>query len=361
MCMMDNNRSSCHISHDLDMYMFPIIYITVIVISIPTNCISLYISYQQIKKKNELGVYLFNLSLSDLLYTTTLPFWVDFSLNHNHWRFADWACKLSAFFMHTNLYSSAGFLTCISIDRYLAVVFPLKFYQLRTRTTAVLVSLLVWTLQGASNVVILLKRETFIVISHKAGNNSNEVNDTVCYDNFPMEEWKSYFSIVNVCSGHFLPLIIMVFCYLKIYAAVKTNQATDEGDKIKIKQLLFAIVVSFVISFTPYHIVLLIRSLKEPNNCTFANKMFYPYKITLALSSVNCMADPFLYCFVSEAGRADLRTLLNCFTNKFESSSKNGSVTKNEYMMGTISRNNVQENECPSPINKPEIDMKPAH
>ncbi|CAJ0967087.1 unnamed protein product [Ranitomeya imitator] len=292
---------SCTPDHNLDQYLFPITYIVVFIMSVPANIISMYISYQQVMKKNELGIYLFNLSCADLFYALTFPLWIDFSLNHNSWQFSEWLCSWSAYSQHTNLYCSAGFLTCISVDRYLAVVYPLYFQHLRTRRIAICISLGVWTMQSASNVIILVKNETY-----------NNSEDNLCYDTFPIVPWQSHFSIFNVVIGHFLPLLIMIFCYYRIYVAVQKNQATVDTDKQKIKQLLLTIVVMFIVSFTPYHVVLFIRSIWEPDNCDFAKAIFIPYKVTIALSSINCLADPLLYCFMSEAGRADARTIMQC-------------------------------------------------
>lgn len=50
------------------------------------------------------------------------------SWNNDHWAFSPALCKGSAFFMYMNFYSSTAFLACIAIDRYLAVVYPLKFF-----------------------------------------------------------------------------------------------------------------------------------------------------------------------------------------------------------------------------------------
>ncbi|KAM3918949.1 psychosine receptor [Leptodactylus fuscus] len=307
-----NNSSDCYLKHDLDQYLFPTTYILVFVLSVPANCISLYVSYQQVIKENELGIYLFNLSLSDLFYALTFPLWIDFSLQHDNWRFSAWLCSLSAYSLHTNLYCSAGFLICISMDRYLAVVYPLKFQHLRTRKMAICISLGVWTVQSASNVIILVKDETF-------NNTYNNTRDLFCYDIFPMEKWKAYFSLLNVSVGHILPLLIMIFCYYRIFVAVQENQATIDKDKQKIKQLLLIIVIMFTLCFTPYHVVLLIRSIWEPGNCDFAKTIFVPYKLTLALSSINCLADPLLYCFMSEAGRADARNIIQCCQIKTQS------------------------------------------
>ncbi|XP_053545399.1 psychosine receptor [Bombina bombina] len=319
MIMVNNNSSNCTIIHDIDVYIFPPVYITVIVISLLSNSTSLYVSCVQIKKKNELGIYLFHLSFADLLYTLMLPFWVDFTLNHNHWRFSTVICKINAFFMHINIYSSAGFLTCISLDRYLAVVHPLKFRHLRTRKMAMFVSLAVWIIQSTLNAVILVNEET----------SRDKDSHLLCFDVFPMTKWQSNFNIMIVCLGHLIPLIIMVICYHKIYSAVKKNQATGDSDKKKIRQLILVILVFFLITLTPYNIVLLIRSIWEPSNCKFAQLMYVPYKVTLALSSINCIADPFLYCFVSEAGRADMMTLLNCCVNQVKANP--------EYKLATVS------------------------
>ncbi|KAM4662501.1 psychosine receptor-like [Discoglossus pictus] len=256
-----------------------------------------------------------------------LPLWVHFSVHHNNWAFHKGVCSLNAFLMHINIYSSAGFLTCISVDRYLAVVHPLKFPHLRTRKIAVIVSLCVWLIQSALNVVILHYEET----------GCDGESHLICYDIFPMEKWKANFNIIIVCIGHLLPLIIMVLCYYKIYGAVKKNQATASNDKKKIKQLILVIVVSFLLTLTPYNMILLIRSIGEPCNCEFAKRMYVPYKVSLAISSINCIADPLLYCFVSEAGRADLMTIVQCCVPQSPNS------TKEEYIMTTISVRDSQE------------------
>ncbi|XP_069494040.1 psychosine receptor [Ambystoma mexicanum] len=302
MWTMAANETNCTIDHDLDQRLFPVVYITVIMIGVPANLASLFVSCLQIKKKNELGVYLFNLCLADLMYTLVLPLWVDYVLHHDSWRFSAGLCTLSAFLMHTNFYASSGFLTCISVDRYLAVVHPMKFHQLRTRRTAVCFCLLVWSVEISSNSAIFFYQQT---------SNDTEKH-LLCYEIYPMEHWRALFNISRMCVGFFLPLVIMAFCYQRLHMAVKRNQATTNVAKLRIRKLLITILVTFFLCFSPYHVLLLMRSIWEPGSCTFARSIFNPYKITLALASLNCIADPILYCFVSETSRRDIGTLVKC-------------------------------------------------
>lgn len=54
-------------------------------IGVPSNLYSLYHAAVQLKQKNELGVYLINLTVSDLLYLASLPMWLQyiFQVNQN--------------------------------------------------------------------------------------------------------------------------------------------------------------------------------------------------------------------------------------------------------------------------------------
>ncbi|XP_007432958.1 psychosine receptor [Python bivittatus] len=298
---------NCSINYELDKKLFPTLYSILIIIGIPANLLSLYISCCQIQKKNELGVYLFCLSLADLLYVMTLPLWIYYAQNRDNWIFSEELCKLSAFLQYLNYYSSSGFLTCISVDRYLAIAHPLRFHCLRTRRFALLMSFLVWAFEIMSNSEILWENN-LRSLSLRVANASNH---TWCYDTYPQQAWQAKFNFYRICVGYAFPLAVMVFCYLKIYQAVKHNQATQDSDKKKIKHLLLGIIITFFVCFTPYHVVLLLRSIFE-RSCFYAQNLFIPYRITTALTSINCIADPILYCFVNETGRADIWNIFKC-------------------------------------------------
>ncbi|NXN96604.1 PSYR protein, partial [Rhinopomastus cyanomelas] len=299
------NTTKCHDDHTMDKYLFPFVYSIVMMISIPINCISLCVSCIQVRKKNELAVYIFSLSLADLLYSLILPLWIDYAWNGDDWRLSASLCQISAFLMHMNFYTSTAFLACISVDRYLALVHPLKLQHLRTRKFSLIVSIVVWLLESTLNSVILMKKEVF-------SDPCNFTNHTLCYDKYPLEWWQSQINLLRICSGYMVPLIIIVFCYHKIYQVVRCNQATVDEEKKKVKKLILNITVTFIVCFTPYHVTLFIRSIREPytHDPQLAQSMYKVFRVTQALTSFNCVADPILYCFVSETARTDILNLL---------------------------------------------------
>uniref|UniRef100_A0A8C5P4I3 G-protein coupled receptor 65 n=1 Tax=Jaculus jaculus TaxID=51337 RepID=A0A8C5P4I3_JACJA len=284
--------------HDVDHYLFPVVYIFVIVVSVPANIGSLCVSFLQARKENELGIYLFSLSLSDLLYTSTLPVWVHYTWNEDNWTFSPGLCKGSAFLMYLNFYSSTAFLTCIALDRYLAVVHPLRFSFLRTRRFALAASLCVWTLESLFNAVILWQDETAVEYC-----NATRANFTLCYDKYPLETWQIHLNLFRTCAGYVVPLGTIMVCNQKVYQAVRQNQATESGEKARIVRLLVSVTLTFVLCFTPFHVMVLVR-------CALERHTYTVYRVAVALTSLNCVADPILYCFVTETGRSDLWTVV---------------------------------------------------
>uniref|UniRef100_UPI00398E8B06 ovarian cancer G-protein coupled receptor 1-like n=1 Tax=Pristiophorus japonicus TaxID=55135 RepID=UPI00398E8B06 len=287
---------TCLIEHSIDHWLFSTTYTLVFFLGLPTNCISLYAAYKQVQRGNELGIYLFNLSLADLLYILTLPFWIDFTLHQDDWRAGAAMCQLCSFLTYTNLYVSGAFLCCISFDRYLGVVHPLRATGVRTMRAAVVISCAVWAGQSAFSLVLLIRPETADDSEHHR----------LCYDIYPIEPWKATLNYFRVALGFLLPLALLLAFHCRIYRSLRDNMATRDHEKRKAKQLMLSIVVGFTVCFAPYHATLLARSVMEPGDCSFARAVFIPYRLSVALVCFNCIMDPVLYCFVSETSRRDI-------------------------------------------------------
>ncbi|KAM4690933.1 ovarian cancer G-protein coupled receptor 1 [Rhinophrynus dorsalis] len=299
----ESNVTYCSIDHTIHQTLFPVVYIAVLGIGLPANCLSLYYGYLQIKARNELGVYLCNLTVADLLYIFSLPFWLQYFLQEDNWTYDETMCRICGILMYENIYISIGFLCCISIDRYLALVHPFRFQKLKTMKAALVVSLIIW-----------LKEVMTSFVFFKHGEISKDLDShTVCFEHYPIKPWEHRINYYRFFIGFLFPIFLLLFSYYCIFKVVGKSQGAQTKKKLQIKQLVLSTVIIFLVCFGPYHVLVVIRSLFE-RNCSFADRIFNVYHFSLLLTSLNCVADPVLYCFVSKNTYKDFVRLKSCCT-----------------------------------------------
>ncbi|XP_077586839.1 G-protein coupled receptor 68 [Stigmatopora nigra] len=293
--MLEEDIMNCTISHQIHQNLFCYVYIFVLLVGVPSNVYSLYHAALQLKQKNELAVYLINLTLSDLFYLTSLPLWLQYFFQDDDWRHREWLCHLCGFLLYQNIYISIGFLCCISLDRYLAVVHPLRFACLRSMRAACLFSAIIWCKEIAVGVVFFHHKEL----------SKNPKNQSLCFEHYPMQPWEYSINYYRFTIGFLFPLAILMISYLRVLRAVGQSAGTEPEQKKRIRHLVSSTILIFLICFSPYHVFLLVRTLLE-RDCDFITGIFNYYHLALLLTSLNCVADPVLYCFVSETARRDL-------------------------------------------------------
>ncbi|XP_044022347.1 ovarian cancer G-protein coupled receptor 1 isoform X2 [Siniperca chuatsi] len=293
--MSEEDVINCTISHEIHQYLFSCVYILVLLIGVPSNLYSLYHAAVQLKQKNELGVYLLNLTVSDLLYLASLPLWLQYIFQDDDWHHREWLCQLCGFLLYENIYISIGFLCCISLDRYLAVVHPLRFTSLRSMSAAWLVSTIIWLKEIAVGMVFFHHKEL----------SQDRKNQSVCFEHYPMKPWEYPINYYRFTIGFMFPLAILLISYLCVLRAVGRSAGTQPDQKMRIRQLVSSTILIFLVCFSPYHVFLLVRTLLE-RDCNFIAGIFNYYHLSLLLTTLNCVADPALYCFVSENARHGL-------------------------------------------------------
>ncbi|XP_032351917.1 G-protein coupled receptor 183 [Camelus ferus] len=121
-------------------------YMALLVFSALGNILALFLVYQKGKKINSTGVYLVHLAASDLLFTLVLPGKITYYTLDFNWPFGEGLCRLMAFMFYVNTHSGIYLMTCVSVDRYLAVVRTHQWPQLREAGRARLVCVAVWAL-----------------------------------------------------------------------------------------------------------------------------------------------------------------------------------------------------------------------
>ncbi|NXP07994.1 CCR8 protein, partial [Thinocorus orbignyianus] len=268
----------------------PVLYSLLFVTGLVGNALVIWVLtvFKQIRAMTD--VYLLNLAISDLLFVFSLPFLVQYSIR-SQWTFGNTMCKIisSAYFI--GFYSSAFFITIISIDRYLAIVRSVYALQVRTAAHGVITSLVLWA------VAILASAPDFIFFQEM-----NVDNQTVCIPHYPDSSngWKTFSNFeVNVL-GWLIPVGVLVFCY---YNILKNLQNCHTQNKYKAMKLVFIVVIVFFLFWTPVNIVIFLDSLRNMyiiDSCRASQRLDLAMELAETLSFIHCCLNPVIYAFVGE-------------------------------------------------------------
>uniref|UniRef100_A0A4W6D377 Si:dkey-78k11.9 n=1 Tax=Lates calcarifer TaxID=8187 RepID=A0A4W6D377_LATCA len=274
------NKTYCpRVSFDFTGRFLPPVFILVFIVGLVANVWGLKTLLQKWKKLKIINVFVLNLGLADILYLLTLPFLMVYYFKGSKWIFGDIFCKITRFCFNLNLYGSIGFLTCISVSRYLAIVHPIRVMGRITVTHAKsLPDILGWTF-----------------------------------------------------TGFCIPSLITLGCYGHIAVVLWTMKRTDKVQKMRSLKLLIILILLFSVCYIPYHVLknlnLWSRVLSKQKICHgWADRVYIAHQISRGLVCLNSALNPLVYLQVNEEIPAQLIQLLQRPFNHF-SLSNSGSVS----------------------------------
>ncbi|XP_013872574.1 P2Y purinoceptor 1 [Austrofundulus limnaeus] len=303
----------------------PTLYILVLIVGLVANGWGLKSLLHNWKKLRNVNVFMLNLGLADILYLLTLPFLVVYYFKKSTWIFGDEFCKVTRFCFHLNLYCSIGFLTCISVYRYLSIVHPVRVMGRLTVTHSVIISVLVWILVGVQSLPDMLYPKT-------------SQNKTQCYDSTSKEYVEDYlkYNLGWTLTGFCIPLLITLGSYGHVIFVLVHKNTINKVRKQRSLRLLFILIFLFSVCYTPHHVFknlnLYSRVLKKQNVCkNWYFGVFRTHQLSRALVSLNSALNPLVFLHVNEDTSARFRQLLQrvqvMFQRIFESKSVTDPVT----------------------------------
>ncbi|XP_072234924.1 C-C chemokine receptor type 9-like [Leuresthes tenuis] len=255
--------------------------------------------------KTMTDVYLLNLAIADLLFLCMLPFWAVESIKG--WDFGICFCKIVSAVYKINFFSSTLLLTCISVDRYIAIVQVTKAQNLKKKTLfySKLACVCVWF------VSMLLALPEFIFAQVKIEEIKNLPFCTLVYWDNAYNRTKILVLSLQICMGFCLPLLVMVFCYSVIIC--KLLQARN-FEKHKALRVIFAVVFVFVSSQLPYNALLIVEATQAANttitDCRTVIAFDVAGQVAKSLAFMHACLNPFLYVFIGVRFRQDLRRIV---------------------------------------------------
>ncbi|XP_048388789.1 uracil nucleotide/cysteinyl leukotriene receptor-like [Stegostoma tigrinum] len=279
----------------IERMIYIVIYSTVFTAGLIENSISVWVFCSRMKTKTITSIYMLNLAIADLCLIMTLPLRITYHILESNWPFGETACRITGFLFHLDLYSSVYFLTCISIDRYLAIVHPVRSLSFRKVRYAKIISATVW-------VTAILGTFQLAVTTQSV---QAQENTTVCLQLY--REKPSLYASGALIVGFLFPFLVIICCYLCIIKHLQSYRRLDH--KHKASRMIFTVLTVFLVCFLPYHVARLLyiimanqhlESTPKIESLAIINRAFF------CLASINCCLDPVVYFFVGENFRESL-------------------------------------------------------
>ncbi|CAL9683453.1 unnamed protein product [Knipowitschia caucasica] len=232
-----------------------------------------------------------------------------------HWPFGVALCKISSYVVLLNMYASVFCLTCMSFDRYLAIVHSLSSTQLHTRGHVRSSLKAIWLLS------CLLAAPTLLFRTTKLDHSSNK---TLCGMDFSSVTqgqenlWVAGLSISSSALGFLLPFLAMMVCYGFIGCTVTRHFNTlrkEDQRKRRLLKIITTLVVVFAACWMPFHVLKSADALTyldlAPATCSFLRFLLLAHPYATCLAYVNSCLNPFLYAFFDLRFRSQCLCLLN--------------------------------------------------
>ncbi|KAM9769965.1 somatostatin receptor type 3 [Menidia menidia] len=283
----------------------PLIYGIVCIVGLVGNTLVIHVIVNYTKNESVTNIYILNLAIADELFMLGLPFLAAQNALLS-WPFGSLMCRVVMTVDAFNQFTSIFCLTVMSVDRYLAVVHPIRSSWWRRPRVAKAVSATVWV----GSFLVVLPVVVFADVLKDDGNCSIVWPE-------PAEVWKTSFIVYTCTVGFFCPLLVISLCYLLIIIKVKnvgkrtqTTSSRRRKSERKITRMVVVVVAVFVFCWLPFYALNILNLL-----VVLPGDFRGLYYFVVVLSYANSCANPILYGFLSDNFKRGFRKAL-CRTSR---------------------------------------------
>ncbi|MBN3312194.1 QRFPR protein, partial [Atractosteus spatula] len=303
---------------------FVVMYAIIFVLALVGNSLVVYIIVKKRAMRTATSIFICSLAVSDLLITF---FCIPFTLLQNissEWLGGVFVCKTVPFVQSTAIVTGILTMTCIAIERYQGIVYPLKMKRQYTPKRAYKMLGVVWTVAVIVGSPMLYVQQL-------------EVKYDFLYDHHHVccqERWRSsahrqVYATFILVALFILPLTAMLILYSRIAfelwvrkrvgdSSVLNTMNHSEINKIARKKkravkMMITVVLLFTICWAPFHVVHMLFEYndfeKEYDDVTVSMII----AIVQAVGFFNSFNNPIVYAFMNENFKKNcLSTLSRC-------------------------------------------------
>ncbi|NP_001280549.1 ACP receptor [Tribolium castaneum] len=176
-------------------------------------------------RKSRISLMIRHLAIADLIVTfIMIPIEVGWRLT-GKWIAGNVACKVFLFLRAFGPYLSSNVLVCVSLDRYFAVLHPLRVNDARRRGKIMLA--FAW---GTSFVYCIPQSFVFRVRAHPKYPNYEQCVSFGFFENTAQE---IAYNLMCVMCMYFIPLFVIIVAYTAIMCEISKNSKETKGESYR--------------------------------------------------------------------------------------------------------------------------------
>ncbi|XP_072526674.1 P2Y purinoceptor 1-like [Salminus brasiliensis] len=291
------------VMHMVQLFLMPGFFLGVLILGLPLNVFSLWVFSRRLSRSNRSILFLHNLALADTFWLLALPFLIHYHLAGMEWSMGLPFCKVIRLLYHNYFYLSIFFVTCLSVDRYLAIVHPLRSPVLLTRQRAIILCVSVWLLAVVLSLPVAQLTYTY---------HCERDNRTVCVIYVFMDEFEGslLYSMCCSCLGFFFPFIALSYCY--ICSVCQLRRRADPRLRGLAWELGVAMVL-FGLFYLPYHLsrnAAIMMTAMVPQDSSVREVAYLAFSLEMCVCSLTSCTNPLFSCFAGRPIRRELRATL---------------------------------------------------
>uniref|UniRef100_A0A1A8SMV1 Galanin receptor 2 n=1 Tax=Nothobranchius rachovii TaxID=451742 RepID=A0A1A8SMV1_9TELE len=262
----------------------------------------------QMKTKTT-NMFIFSLGVADLCFIVfCVPFQVTI-YTLDQWVFGSVICKAVHFLIFLTMYASIFTLSAVSVDRYLAICYPLRSRHTRTPKNALTSICLVWVLALVFSAPYLGYFSQMDLAGTPLCIPAWEPRPRIIMDMF------------TFIFGYLIPFLVLSLTYTRTvhYLWTSVDPVKDASEsrrsKWKVTKMIIVVAVLFCLCWLPHHLVVLFMWFGSfpLNHTTYVLRI-----ISHLVAYANSCLNPIVYALVSKHFRKGFRKAFSCSMKRRE-------------------------------------------
>jgi len=197
-------------------------YSVIIILSVWGNGTVCYIVFRARRMRTVMNFFIVSLAFSDILMAVLcIPFTFVANLVLNYWPFGDILCPIVTYLQIVTVLLSSFTLVAISMDRYIAIIYPLR--QKMSKKQAIIVIIGIWTIAFLVPLPTALHSWTHTYVNVSTA-------PVFCEEIFWKDSTdKHIYGTMIMLLQYFIPLLILMLTYGRIIIVMWVDKTPGEA------------------------------------------------------------------------------------------------------------------------------------